>query len=171
VAKIEAAIKEAVLRGARRQVRSVTGPVRREVRRLRQLVAQLRRDVSALRDVAAQWQRVARTTPWQPDVSDSELRGARLSPRLVRKLRVRLGLSQSALARLVGVSTASIVQWERGRSKPAGQNRKSLVGLRKLGRRDVKRLLAGMEQEQSPRRPSPRSRRVKRRRRVPRRRR
>jgi DNA-binding transcriptional regulator YiaG len=169
VAKIEAAIKEAVLRGARRQVRSVTGPVRREVRRLRHLVAQLRRDVSALRDVAAQWQRVARATPWQPAVSDSELREARLSPRLVRKLRVRLGISQSALGRLVGVSAASVVQWEQGRSKPAGQNRKALVGLRKLGRRDVKRLLAGMEQD-GPERKSRRPRRVTRRRRPARRR-
>lgn len=164
MAKIEAAIKEAVLRGARRQVRSVTGPVRREVRRLRRLVAQLRRDVSALRDVAMQWQRLARTTPWQPEVSDAELRGARLSSRLVRKLRVRLGLSQSALARLIGVSAASIVQWEQGRSNPAGQNRRSLIGLRKLGRRDVRRLLAGMERD-APRRPSARSRRVRRRRR------
>jgi len=161
VAKIEAAIKEAVLRGARRQVRSVTGPVRREVRRLRHLVAQLRRDVSALRDVATQWERMARATPWQPAVTEVELREARLSPGLVRKLRVRLGLSQSALARLVGVSAASVVQWEQGRSKPAGSHRKNLVGLRKLGRREVKRLLAGLEQDRPPRRP----RRVKRRRR------
>jgi Helix-turn-helix domain len=166
VAKIEAAIKEAVLRGARRQVRSVTGPVRREVRRLRQLVAQLRRDVAALRDVATQWQRVARATPWQPPVSDSELRSARLSPRLVRKLRARLGLSQSGLARLVGVSAASVVQWEQGRSSPAGQNRKNLVGLRKLGRREVKRMLAGMAQDAPRRTPSRRPRRVKRRRRA-----
>jgi DNA-binding transcriptional regulator YiaG len=171
VAKIEAAIKEAVLRGARRQVRSVTGPVRREVRRLRHLVAQLRRDVSNLRDVATEWQRVARATPWQPTVSESELREARLSPRLVRKLRVRLGLSQSALGRLVGVSAASVVQWEQGRSRPAGQNRKSLVGLRKLGRRDVKRLLAGIEQGAPRRKPSPRRGRAGRRRRAPRRRR
>jgi DNA-binding transcriptional regulator YiaG len=170
VPKIEAAIKEAVLRGARRQVRSVTGPVRREVRRLRHLVAQLRRDVSALRDVAAQWQRVARATPWEPAVTEAELREARLSPRLVRKLRVRLGLSQSALARLVGVSAASVVQWEQGRSKPAGSHRKNLVGLRKLGRRDIKRLLAGMERERPLRRPR-RPRRVKRRRAASRRRR
>jgi DNA-binding transcriptional regulator YiaG len=169
VAKIEAAIKEAVLRGARRQVRSVTGPVRREVRRLRHLVAQLRRDVSALRDVATQWQRAARATPWQPAVTDSEMREARLSPRLVRKLRVRLGLSQSALARLVGVSAASVVQWEQGRSRPAGENRKNLVGLRKLGRRDVKRLLAGMEKSERRRR-APHRRQVKRSRRASRRR-
>ena len=142
--KIEAAIKEAILRGARRHVRAATSPLRREVRRLRVLVAQLRREVAGLRDVASQWQRVARTAPWQPAVSDTELRAARLSSRLIQKLRGRLGLSQSALARLVGVSVGAVVQWERGRSAPSGANRKNLVALRKLGRRDVKRLLAGM---------------------------
>jgi DNA-binding XRE family transcriptional regulator len=145
VAKIETAIKEAIHRGARRQVRVVTTSLRREVRRLRQAVARLRREFGALRDVAGQWQRVVRVTPWQPPVSDTELRTARLSPRLIQKLRARLRLSQAGLARLVGVSTAAVLQWERGRSAPSGQNRRNLVGLRKLGRRDVKRLLAETE--------------------------
>ena len=144
MAKIEALIKEAIARGARRQIRSVTGPLRREVRRLRLVVGQLRRDVASLRDVASQWQRVAGSTAWKPEVSDAELRAARMSPRLIRTLRTRLALSQAALARLAGVSAGAVVQWERGRSAPSGQNRKSLVALRKLGRRDARRLLAGL---------------------------
>ncbi len=146
MAKIELAIKEAILRGAKRQVRAITTPLRREVRRLRLTVGQLRRDVATLRDVAGQWQRLARSTPWKPEVSEAELRTSRLSPRLIQKLRARLALSQAALARLAGVSAGAVVQWERGRSAPSGQNRKSLVALRKLGRRDVKRLLAGLAQ-------------------------
>jgi len=141
VAKIEAAIKEAIRRGSRRQVRDVATPLRRDLRRLRRAVAALRRDLAAVRDVAAQWQRMAQASPWRPEVSDVELRAARLSPRLIRKLRVRLGLSQTGLARLVGVSAAAVTQWERGRSVPSGQNRRGLVGLRKLGRRDARRLL------------------------------
>ena len=167
MAKIEAAIKDAVLRGARRQVRAVTGPLRREVRRLRVLVAQLRRDVAALRDVAAQWQRVARATPWRPEVSDAELRASRLSPRLIQKLRRRLGLSQAGLGRLIGVSAGAVVQWERGGASPAGANRKNVVALRKLGRRDVKRMLASMP---APSPAKPRGRRPRKRRRRARRR-
>ena len=142
MAKIEAAIKDAIRRGARRQVRDLTTALRRDVRRLRRALGGLRRDVAAVRDVAAQWQRMAEASPWRPEVSDAELRAARLSPRLIVKLRARLALSQAALARLVGVSTAAVAQWERGRSAPSGQNRRALVGLRKLGRRDVRRLLA-----------------------------
>jgi DNA-binding transcriptional regulator YiaG len=141
VAKIEVAIKDAILRGAKRQIRIVSLPVRREVRRLRRVVGQLRRDVASLRDAAAEWQRVARATPWRPEIAEDEVKASRLSPRLVRTLRARLGLTQAALSRLVGVSPAAVVQWERGRAAPAGANRRALIALRKLGRRDVRRLL------------------------------
>lgn len=144
MAKIESAIKDAIARGARKQIRQATSPLRREVRRLRQAVRQLRTDVSAMREVAAQWQRTARAKPWSPEVSEQESKAARLSPRLIRKLRGRLGLSQARLARLVGVSAGAVVQWERGRSAPSDQNRKAVVALRKLGRREAKRVLSGM---------------------------
>jgi DNA-binding transcriptional regulator YiaG len=146
VAKIEAAIRDAVARGARKQVRMVVQPLRREVRRLRQAVGQLRRDVAELRDAALAWRRTAGASRWTPAVSAAELRSSRLSPRLIQKLRRRLGVSQHALGRLVGVSGGAVVQWERGRSTPSEQNRGQLIGLRKLGRRDVKRLLATMPQ-------------------------
>lgn len=142
--KIENAIRDAIARGARKQLRQVVTPLRREVRRLRQALRQLRADVSGVRDVAAHWQRATRARPWRPEVSEQESKAARLSPRLIQKLRARLGLSQARLSRLVGVSAAAVVQWERGRSAPSGENRKALVALRKLGRRDVKRALAAL---------------------------
>jgi hypothetical protein len=49
VPKIEGAIKEAIHRGAGRQIRQATTPLHPEVRRLRQLVAALRTDVVALK--------------------------------------------------------------------------------------------------------------------------
>lgn len=144
MAKIETAIRDGIARGARRQVRLAIGPLRRELRRLRGVIGQLRRDLAALRQVAARWQRAGEGMSRRPEPSEEEARAARLSPGLVRKLRLRLGLRQSGLARLVGVSAGAVVQWESGRSAPAGQNRRALVGLRKLGRRDVSRLLADL---------------------------
>ncbi|MFQ5840036.1 MAG: helix-turn-helix domain-containing protein [Candidatus Methylomirabilales bacterium] len=85
---------------------------------------------------------MAATASWKPAVSEKEAKSARLSPRLIQKLRVRLGLSQRALAQIVGVSAAAVLGWERGRSTASGEHRAALVGLRKLGRRDVRRLLA-----------------------------
>ena len=163
--KIEGAIKEAITRGADRRVRLVVVPLRREVHRLRRLIAQLRRDVGALRVVAGEWQRAAQATPFGAGISEDEVRAARFSARLIQKLRARLGLSQMALGRLVGVSGAAVVQWERGRASPSEPNRKALVALRKRGRREVRRLLenvgkrVGTRQRRVPKRARKRGRR------------
>ena len=139
--KIEAAIRDAILRGARRQVRQATMGLRREVHRLRPRVAQLPTDLMALRAVASHWERAVQQTPW-PEVSEDELKAARVSPTLIGNLRSRLGVSQAKLGRLLGVSATAVTGWERGRSAPSEGSRRRLVGLRKLGRRDVTRLLA-----------------------------
>jgi DNA-binding transcriptional regulator YiaG len=144
VPKIEVAIKDAIHRGAGRQIRQATTPLRREVRRLRQIVAGLRKDVSALKATAVLWERSAQPTPWSATVTEEAAKAARLSPRLIQKLRARLGVSQVALARLVGVTGAAVVQWEHGRASPAGERRRAVIALRGLGRREVKRLLERM---------------------------
>ncbi len=169
MARIEVAIKEAIVRGARRQVRGAMTPLRRDVRRLREAVRNLRVQLDRLRDVASRWEASASSQGWQPAVSEEEARAARLSPRLIRKLRGRLKLSQAAVARLVGVSPAAVVQWEQGRSAPAGKNRAILVGLRRLGRRQIRRILASLPEGGAPRRPARRrkARGARRRGRVP----
>jgi hypothetical protein len=40
------------------------------------------------------------------------------------------------------VSGPTVVFWEQGKTRPSDQNLAGIVALRKLGRRDVKRLLA-----------------------------
>lgn len=159
MARIETAIKDAIARGARKQVRSATGPLRRDVKRLRQVVRELRTQLAALGDVAARWRESADSRGWQPAVSEEEARTARLSPRLIRKVRDRLGLSQAAIARLVGVSPAAVVQWEQGRATPGGRNRAAVVSLRGIGRRQVRRILASIEETRPARRRAPARRR------------
>lgn len=147
--KIEAAIKEAIARGARREIRRVATPLRGHVRRLRRTIRSLRREVVALRSLAEGWRRAVRQAPATPQVTEEEAQGARLSPRLVRTLRTRLGLSQAKLARLVGVSAMAVTQWESGRSSPSRKHRAAVVALRRLGRREAQRLLAEMPQPQA----------------------
>lgn len=164
MSKLDIVIKEAILRGSSKQVRRFAAPMRRELKRLRRVVRELRREMLALRRVSAQWSRTTAGTRWKPDVSEEEARAARLSPGLIQRLRARLGLSQATLAKVVGVSRVAVALWERGRSAPSGSNRAALVSLRKIGRRDVKVLLA-----RSPGLASARSRGQAARRRKPRR--
>ncbi len=142
MAKLETVIKEAIARGARRQVRVVVTPLRREVVRLRKKVTNLHATVTTLRRSANGWKRHIEAAPAIPHVSEEDAKAARLSPRLITSLRRRLGLSQMALARLVGVSAAAVAHWVAGNSMPTGQNRMTLVALRRVGKREVKELLA-----------------------------
>lgn len=158
MAKLEAMIKEAIARGARRQVRGVVTPLRRELLRLRKKVGELHGMLTVLRRNAVGWKRLMEATPAIPQVSEEEAKAARLSPRLIASLRKRLGLSQTALARLVGVSAPAVAHWEVGNSTPAGKNRGSLVALRKLGKREVKELLARRVKETTARKPHTRKR-------------
>jgi len=165
VAKLEAAMKEAIARGARKQVRHVVLPLRREVFRLRRRMREAHGVLTTLRRSASAWERRMDGGPPVPLVSEAEAKSARLSPRLVQSLRKRLGLSQMALARLVGVSAPAVAHWEAGNATPKGQNRAALVGLRKVGKREAKELLARrVKQTESrrARRPRPSTRRRRR---------
>src|SRR6266849_5755079 len=156
-------MKEAIARGARKQVRHGVLPLRREVLRLRRKVREAQPWLTRLRQSAAGWERMMNAAPPVPTVSEDQAKAARLSPRLVQSLRKRLGLSQMALARLVGVSAPAVAHWEAGNATPRGQNRVALVGLRKVGRREVKEMLARRIKETasrvSPARKRPRKRR------------
>jgi DNA-binding transcriptional regulator YiaG len=158
VAKLETVIKEAIARGARRQVRVVVTPLRRELLRLRKKVRELHATVTTLRRDAVGWKRLLAAAPAIPQVSEEDAKAARLSPRLIESVRRRLGLSQMALARLVGVSAAAVAHWVAGDSMPTGQHRMTLVALRRVGKREVKELLARRVKETASRRPRTRKR-------------
>jgi DNA-binding transcriptional regulator YiaG len=142
LAKLEIVIREAIARGARKQIRIVVTPLRGEVVRLRRKVGELQTTLTTLRRSANGWKRLIEAAPAMPQVSEEDAKAARLSPRLVTSLRRRLGLSQTALARLVGVSAPAVAHWEGGASVPTGKNRVNLVALRRVGKREVKELLA-----------------------------
>ncbi len=148
--KVEAIIKSEIVRLSKRELRKVTTPLKKDIWALKNAVSQLRKTVLHLeRFVALQKKEWEKKPPLE--AAPEEVETARLSPKLIRSLRKRLHLSQRDLARLVGVTPLAIYQWETGVFKPKKEKRSVLVALRKLGRREAKRLLeelkAGQEQE------------------------
>lgn len=139
--KIESAFRAEVARLARKEIRSLCGPMTHDVRRLRRTVARLGRTVASMERIAKRWADEMQARKADLKVPEQEVESARLSPGLIRKLRKRLGLSQAQLGTLVGVSTLSVGLWENGKTSPRGANRTALVALRKLGKRDVRKIL------------------------------
>ena len=107
--KIEIAVEDAIRRGAGRQIRQATTPLRREVRRLRRIVASLRKDLIALKATAILWERSAQQTPWSATVSERRRRrplGCRRDSRIPRPSRGESGRAGAARGAHRGVGGA-----------------------------------------------------------------
>ena len=97
------------------------------------------------------------------DTSKAEkLEGVRIGPRSIASQRKRLGLTRKAFAVLAGVSSNTIYLWETGEVAPREKSRGVLVGLRKLGAREAKKLVEAAAEKEKPASPTRRPKRGKR---------
>ncbi len=158
--KVEGVFKSEVLRLSKREINKVWVPLRRDVRSIKRTVSELRETVFALEQFADKQRRQLAQERVQLTATPDTAKKSRFSPRLIRALRKRLGLSQRELATLSGVTVGAVYQWETGKSVPRADKKGVLVALRKLGRREARRLLNSKTAESSPKR---RTRRVSRR--------
>ena len=139
--KLEGIIKSEIVRLAKREVRKISVPLGKDVRLLKNTVSQLRKMVSALERFAARQESKLKEERTPLEATPEEVKESRFSPRLIRSLRKRLGITQKELAILAGVTIGAIHQWESGIFVPRVQKKSVLVALRKLSRREVRELL------------------------------
>ncbi|NLF38485.1 helix-turn-helix domain-containing protein [bacterium] len=136
MSKLHTALNSEITRLARREVRQAVTPLLAAIRKLKDGSARLKAEIEALKSGRAQ----AGARP-AVAVSDAELKAARFSGRLIRKLRTRLGLTAAEMAKLMGVSSFSVFAWEGGRIRPRQESQKALIALRKLNKRDVRKMV------------------------------
>ena len=141
--KIEGMIKLEIVRLAKREIRKISIPLGRDVRSLKSSVSQLRKMVSALQRMTASQQKELEKKKIPLEAPPEEVKESRFSPRLIRSLRGHLGITQKELAILIGVTVGAVHQWESGKFKPGVNKKAVMVALRKLGRREVRKLLEG----------------------------
>jgi len=139
--KLEGMIKSEIVRLAKREIRKIARPLSRDVRSMRSTVSQLRKTVLALQRLTARQESESRKEKVLLEAAPEEVKKSRFSPRLIHTLRKRLGITQKEMATLTGVTIGAIYQWEQGIFEPRGQKKGMLVALRKLGRREVRKLL------------------------------
>jgi DNA-binding transcriptional regulator YiaG len=147
MSKVEAIIKSEVVRLAKREIRKISVPLVKDVRLLKSTVSQLRKAVLVLERVSARQNTETLREKTQLQANPEEVKISRFSPRLIQALRKRLRITQKEMAVLAGVTVGAIYQWEKGIFEPRGQKKGILVALRKLGRRDVKKLLEEKKNE------------------------
>ncbi len=141
------ALKSEVSRLSRKEINKQLDPVRRVNAVQRGLIAELRRQVIALqKDVAALKKSVSDpvSSPGLPPPSSTRAarkdarEGFWITGKGIRSLRKRLGIKQPELARLAGVSTWTVVNWERNDGKIALRQKATearLQEVRTMGKR------------------------------------
>jgi len=140
--KLEGTIKFEIERLTKREIRKVSVPLKRDVRLLKITVSQLRRILLPLQRFTADQQKELAKREVKLEVSPEELKKSRFSARLIKTLRKKLRITQKELAILVGGSIMAVQNWEAGKFTPKAEKKAALAGLRKLGRTEVKKLLA-----------------------------
>ena len=144
MSKIASVFKQEITRLARKEVNAGTQVMRKANAQYRRDIAQLKRQVGALTKHVAylEQQERKRASKLAPE---ADVGRKRFSAGGLQAHRQKLGLSAAAYASLVGVSTQTIYNWERGRSKPADQQLASLVAVRDLGKREAQKRLELLE--------------------------
>lgn len=139
MAKIEGIIKAEIMRLAKREVRSVFRPLKREVRHMSIKLSGLSKGIASLNRVAKELH-LEEAKP-KLEATLEEVKASRITPERIRGLRKKLGLSLRELGILTGTSIGAVLSWEKGKFKPKGEKKAVLVALRKLRKREIRKLL------------------------------
>ena len=137
-------LKSEISRLARKEAKAVVSPVRKASATYRSLIAGLRKRVDALQKEVAGLKRAIPKADKALEAKEAPEGRFWITGKGVRKLRKRLGLTQTVFSKLVGVTPNAVVLWERKDGKIG--LRKATAGrlqeIRGKGKREVKEMLA-----------------------------
>jgi len=146
--KVERTMKSEIQRLAKREVKAVFSPLKREVWAMRLKLSGLSKSFASLNRQTKKL-RLAEGKP-KLEASPEEVKASRITPERIRNLRVKKGLSQRELGFLTGTTIGAVLSWEKGKFKPRGDKKAALVALRKVRKRDVKKMLAEKAEKVKP---------------------
>jgi DNA-binding transcriptional regulator YiaG len=75
------------------------------------------------------------------EATPEEVKASRLRPDRIRGLRKKLGIFMRELGILTGSSLGAVLSWEKVKFKPRGDKKAALVALRKMRKRELRKLL------------------------------
>lgn len=146
MAKIEGIIKAEIMRLAKREVRAVFRPLKREVWQMSTKLSNLSKDFASLTRMAKELH-LEEKAKRKLEATPEEVKVSRLTPERISRFRKKLGISQRELGILTGATIGAVLSWEKGKFRPRGEKKAALVALRKLKTREVKKLLAEKAEE------------------------
>ena len=137
MANLASALKQEVLRLARKELRTELEGLKKASSQYRSDLAGLKRQVTSLERQVASLSK--RTSKEAHQLEPSEVAGnTRFSAKGFSTRRQRLGLSAAEMGLLLGVSAQTVYHWEAGKTRPRANQLGSIVALRGMGKRQIK---------------------------------
>ena len=133
---VQNALKQEIIRLARREIKQQVMPIVSGIKKLKATTATLKAEIEALQKA-----KTVAPVGSAPVISDDEVKTARFSGALIKRLRTRHGLSRNEFGKLIGVTGFAVIAWETNECKPKADRRKAIIALRKMGKRQVAKML------------------------------
>ena len=140
---IATVLKAEITRVARKQVRGETLRLQKASGQYRTDIAALKRRVATLEQQVTRLGRLFNSRKALPAVSDDRATALRFSAKGLAAHRRRLGLSATAIAKLLGVSAQSVYKWEAGKARPRASQFAAIATLRTMTKTDAAARLRG----------------------------
>jgi DNA-binding transcriptional regulator YiaG len=144
MSNIMSALKSEIVRLARKEAKNAVNPLRKPLIAARKAVADLKRRVADLEKSARRLDAMLAKMP-QPEPEATPVRSrAWISGKGVYALRQKLGLSQADFAKLVGVTSKAVGDWEGkpGMLRMRNATKAAVLAVRTLGVREAQQRLA-----------------------------
>ncbi len=146
-------MKEEMQRLARKELKTALAVLQKDLAALKKEAAQQRRRIAALEKENRRLLRGMgpdRAAKSKPESDEGKaVDRTRVTAKMVRALRARLGLSQAEFAKLAGVNGQSVYMWEHkeGRLTFRGGTKARVVALRKLTKKEARQELDALAGE------------------------
>ncbi len=140
MANYQTSFRHEVQRIARKEIRSELKSTKQAVSRYRSEIAALKRKHKELERLIKALQLREKKKSQAVDVEQPKRR--RYSVGSLKSQRKKSGLSQVDYAKLVGGSAATILTWERGKTKPDDKRFQKLVSLRGISKKEAQKRIS-----------------------------
>ena len=135
---IQKILNEEIRRLARREIRNELADLKKQLASMRKSITEQSCRIKALEDVV-----LAPAKSVQPPVNPPTAeKPVRVTAGRIKKLRMKLCLSQRNFAVLLGVTPNSIYYWESGKIEPKEPQKRKIAAIRDAGKRELAKLMA-----------------------------
>lgn len=141
MANIQQLLNDEIRRLARKETSGALKDLKAQLVELRKTVADLNRRLKALEKNTFPAVEIVNECAESVEIKET-VKAVRVTPQRITKWRTALGVNKSQYAELLGVNLLSVLRWESGKSTPREEQKRRIVALRDMGKRELAKLMA-----------------------------